>query len=245
MRVVLTNCRKRTVRKTPGFTLAEVLITLGIIGIIAALTIPQLINAYQKQVTAENFKKFFSSLENALKLAEVDYGSRSSWPDYYNGNDNISASEFTDAYIAPYMTPTKQCGYNHLDLSECLFNYQYKTYTQPDGKTALPVNSVNCFSGGAGSFGGSYGCNYLQLLDGSVLAIEIRAWHAAQFAVDLNGPLKGPNSYGKDVFNWIMLNNGSGKITLDAGSVCSYSDGGRCSRKLVLDGYQIQSDYPW
>lgn len=32
-----------------GFTLAEVLITLGIIGVIAAITIPMLIEAYIKK----------------------------------------------------------------------------------------------------------------------------------------------------------------------------------------------------
>ena len=44
------NCNmKHHVNKFLGFTLAEVLITLGIIGIVAALTIPALIGNYQKQ----------------------------------------------------------------------------------------------------------------------------------------------------------------------------------------------------
>ena len=40
-----------------GFTLAEVLITLGIIGVVAALTIPQVVQNYQKQATATALKK--------------------------------------------------------------------------------------------------------------------------------------------------------------------------------------------
>ena len=40
-----------------GFTLAEVLITLGIIGVVAAATIPSLITAYQKRATESQLKK--------------------------------------------------------------------------------------------------------------------------------------------------------------------------------------------
>lgn len=51
-----------------AFTLAEVLITMGIIGIVAALTIPALIANYQKQVTVDRLKKSFSVISNALLL---------------------------------------------------------------------------------------------------------------------------------------------------------------------------------
>ena len=46
-----------------GFTLAEVLITLGIIGVVAALTLPSLVTNYQKQVTVNKLKKFYNGLE--------------------------------------------------------------------------------------------------------------------------------------------------------------------------------------
>ena len=43
-----------------AFTLAEVLITLGIIGIVAAMTLPVVIGNYQKKVTAAKVKKFWN-----------------------------------------------------------------------------------------------------------------------------------------------------------------------------------------
>ena len=49
-----------------GFTLAEVLITLGIIGVVAALTIPTLVANYQKKVTVTKVKKVYVTLNNAL-----------------------------------------------------------------------------------------------------------------------------------------------------------------------------------
>ena len=55
-----------------GFTLAEVLITLGIIGVVAALTLPSLIQNYQKQVWVNQLKKTISVLENGFKKAMAD-----------------------------------------------------------------------------------------------------------------------------------------------------------------------------
>lgn len=63
-----------------GFTLAEVLITLGIIGVVAALTMPMLIGNYQKKVTAEKLKKLYLNYENTLQLTETEEGlSRTEW----------------------------------------------------------------------------------------------------------------------------------------------------------------------
>lgn len=53
-----------------GFTLAEVLITLGIIGVVAAITLPMLIQNYQKTVLKSQFKKVYSEFFNAIKLAQ-------------------------------------------------------------------------------------------------------------------------------------------------------------------------------
>ncbi len=60
--------------KKCGFTLAEVLITLGIIGIVAAITIPALINSYQKHVLFNQFKKAYANLSEAWRLAYADLG---------------------------------------------------------------------------------------------------------------------------------------------------------------------------
>ena len=57
-----------------GFTLAEILITLGIIGVVALLTVPTLINNVQKQQYASNFKKTAATLGNAGKQLAEYYG---------------------------------------------------------------------------------------------------------------------------------------------------------------------------
>ena len=54
-----------------GFTLAEVLITLGIIGVVAAITLPTVINKAQNMILKNQFKKAYSTFYNAMKLVQV------------------------------------------------------------------------------------------------------------------------------------------------------------------------------
>ena len=71
-------------KTNPAFTLAEVLITLGIIGVVAALTIPVLTQNYKKRVVETRLQKFYSTINQVINLAEIDYGLREDW---YNLND--------------------------------------------------------------------------------------------------------------------------------------------------------------
>ena len=64
-----------------GFTRAETLITLGIIGIVAAMTLPVIVGKYKKQVTVSHLKKFYTTMNQALKRSEVDNGEFKYWSD--------------------------------------------------------------------------------------------------------------------------------------------------------------------
>ena len=85
-----------------GFTLAEVLITLGIIGVVAALTIPTLIQNTKKQEASSKLKKFISVINQALISAELDYGAREDWA-IGEMNSSDSAFDFLNIYIKPYV----------------------------------------------------------------------------------------------------------------------------------------------
>ena len=61
-------------KKKKSFTLAEVLITLVIIGIIAAITVPVIMANHRKSETTAKLKKFDSTIQNAIKLAETEWG---------------------------------------------------------------------------------------------------------------------------------------------------------------------------
>ncbi|MEE3349898.1 MAG: type II secretion system protein [Candidatus Gastranaerophilaceae bacterium] len=62
-----------------AFTLAEVLITLGIIGVVAAMTLPTLITNYKEKQTVSQLKKVYSALSQAWLMMENDYGSIDEW----------------------------------------------------------------------------------------------------------------------------------------------------------------------
>ena len=82
-----------------GFTLAEVLITLGIIGVIAALTLPNLITQYQKSATVQGLKVAYSLLSQAVQKSVSENGEINEW-DY-----SLSSADFDETYLIPYLKP--------------------------------------------------------------------------------------------------------------------------------------------
>ena len=87
-----------------GFTLAEVLITLGIIGVVAAMTIPNLIETYQKTATAQQLKEAYSLITQAAKLytneTETEFGSF---------DTQLSEKEFLEKYFSQYLKIVTRC----------------------------------------------------------------------------------------------------------------------------------------
>lgn len=70
----LWECPPANIDYSKAFTLAEVLITLGIIGIVAALTMPNLVANYKNKVFINQAKNSFSTLSNALIMTKVNNG---------------------------------------------------------------------------------------------------------------------------------------------------------------------------
>ena len=88
-----------------GFKLAEVLITLGIIGVVAALTLPTLIQSYRNQVVETKLKKFYSEINQAIQLSEAEYGAKEEW--YADSNQYGSLGDYGDDDVAGISIPEK------------------------------------------------------------------------------------------------------------------------------------------
>ncbi len=124
-----------------AFTLAEVLITLGIIAVVAAMTLPSVIINYQKEKTVSYVKKFYNEINNAVRMSVVDNGDVELWmedarPDNYNEN-----LKFLQEYILPYIKYFKVDNCNNQQV--CVYlSYGMFTY-RVDGNGGDIVFYVN------------------------------------------------------------------------------------------------------
>lgn len=101
-----------------AFTLAEVLITLGIVGVVAALTIPSLIQNHRKSIIETRLSKFYSTINQAIALSEIDNGDKKNWEilksynsqggiDPWITRGTISPEDWYNKYLAQYIKVIK------------------------------------------------------------------------------------------------------------------------------------------
>lgn len=166
--------------KRAAFTLAEVLITLGIIGVVAAMTMPSLIQNYQEKATVTKLKKCYSLVSQAYVSILNDEG----------GSDTLQAGDDLEMMekFGKYLKYQKTCGRN----KGCFPNVTYKSVTgngyskweddTTDRSRAILTDGTLIMFNKSAMWGGNEG-NYLY----------------AQIYVDING-FKGPNQLGRDFF---------------------------------------------
>ena len=90
---------------TRAFTLAEVLITFAIIGVVAALTIPTLISNNNKRIVETRLAKFYSTINQAIELSEVENGPKEKWD--LIPNNSQEAIAWFNKYLKPYIIASK------------------------------------------------------------------------------------------------------------------------------------------
>ncbi len=97
--------------KKYAFTLAEVLITLGIIGIVAAMTIPTLFQSYKKKMVETKLVKVSSLINQAIKFSTIENGDTTTWK-FFGGSTSSTATyedalEWYNTYLADYLKTQK------------------------------------------------------------------------------------------------------------------------------------------
>ena len=185
-----------------AFTLSEVLITLGIIGVVAALTIPNLIANYQEKVYISKARKAYYTLDQAVKRAVAENGTVDTWPvnqDYYSN----SRDEEMTQIILPYIDGViKTCTGDAQWNSKYCFSTSYKT---PTGKNApMWLNKGTLFMLKDGSTYSLHSAGSSTRCTG--LANDY-AKDCGVFTVDTTGP-SGPNVAGKDYINFMITKEG-------------------------------------
>ena len=89
-----------------AFTLAEVLITLGIIGVVVAMTLPTLIQKQQDVATVSRLEKTYSILSQAVMSAQQEYGEIDFWT-IVDNNQESTRENF--ARVEPYLKKVRKC----------------------------------------------------------------------------------------------------------------------------------------
>lgn len=225
-----------------GFTLAEVLITLGIIGVVAAMTIPTLISKIGKRQLESQIKASYATIAQTMRSAEadgVDFDLQ-----IVNNND-ASTKEWFQTYMAPYLKTEKVC-YNS---SGCWHK----------------KSEVRDLSGNLARWAGDAGIGYniitFVIAKGSYFDIDgVEASEAKSvfgintdnqalvFYFDANGDRK-PNRIGKDIYimgftDKGLVPAGSDKTRSEVEQNCLKGNGYWCLSYIMQNGWQI-SDEVW
>ncbi len=211
-----------------AFTLAEVLITLGIIGVVAALTIPNAIKQYQDRVTVAKLQKAYSVLNQAFRQSENDNGSSEFWQE----TDEIGTKAYFEKYwksyfVEPQLCKTyKECGY----ASAAPYKYR-------DGShAALAIAVSRVF------FKTADDVFYFFTDDTTDSEGNVIPWQKVY--IDINGA-KAPNKFGEDVF---VFNRIIGKGIVPNGYKDTYNSlatdckkyGTYCAAEIIAAGWKIK-----
>ena len=233
-----------------AFTLAEVLITLGVIGIVAAMTLPGVLKDVNKNITANKVKKMFSVLQNGVNLAVSEKGDLKDWYDEKAFQEGFDGSyRLYSYYIKPYYNIIQECvsgTNNSAGYKKCGYKENY--FYAFDGRVSVEVSASKI---------------PVILNDGAILIFRplksdlsssgssIWAYYWMAY-YDVNGG-KGPNKLGVDVFIF-YLSPYNNKVS-PVGLYNSISDtrfkseeviyqqcislGDACSAKILLDNWKI------
>lgn len=200
-------------RKIYGFTLAEVLITLGIIGVVAAITIPSLMVNYKAHRFRSQFLKSYSTLQQVIREMVADEISLD--------NGDYPPYSFSKTFMM-YISGAMDCGIGFQSTPPCIQTRDtslegYKTYKAYNGKTNA---YMNYFDDGQ-----------IAMQDGSLLLFENpRAGGMILISVDLNGFNNPPNQWGYDLFTFQLIDGellpmGHPKTFFNSTSYCDLNGG--------------------
>ena len=171
------------------------LITLGIIGVVAALTLPTLISNYQKRAYVTQLKKSVSVLSNGFKLMMGHDG-------VTELKDTHAFSGITTSYCLNDNILTDDCRSIREGLESVFSGVQFTpcdpaTIKYLNGEALAPFlwrkASKTCIVFPDGSEISSYSFD--------------KQSEYYSFLIDINGP-KNPNTYGRDIFELYVTNNG-------------------------------------
>ena len=219
-----------------AFTLAEVLITLGIIGVVAAITIPGLITNYKVHALHSQFFKSYSTLQQAFKQMEAD--------DVSLNPLDYEEKTFYKTF-ANYLNVAVDCGSVSRDMKNAAGCFYYKsTNTTTEGDS-----SYKTYDGKKEFRKALLDDGQLLLNDGTNILFENLTTGTIYVTVDINGINSLPNRAGYDLFTFQFLDGelltmGSKGTKYDnLNNYCNYSVSNELNGIACAHKAKTQQDY--
>lgn len=195
-----------------GFTLAEVLITLGIVGIVSALTLPTLINNFRAKALETSFKKADAVLTRAMQTTMFEHGITR----YYDFGQYCKGNYCTDTKASDYAdlqaTWREQFSGILRDVNvQDLQNMKIATrYFFGDNDAPAYASYFSNWSWSRKGFilkdGMLVSELYFDANNASEIGSTYHKWTIIPYVFfDTNGPAKGPNRFGYDLFYFINM----------------------------------------
>jgi len=178
-----------------GFTLAEVLITLGIIGVVAALTMPSLIAKHQEKERIVRLKKAYSIFSNAVNLAKIEHGDPNTW--FIEGQPDAPGAQVVYTILKPYLKTIKDCGNKTGCWAASLKELDGNPYSYGSINTSTSQWKLLLVDGMSIGFTVSGDIN--ECVD----RYSLTGYECAVIHIDVNGKAP-PNTFGKDIFRLII-----------------------------------------
>ncbi len=199
-----------------GFTLAEVLITLGIIGVVAAMTLPAVITNYKAVTLKTGLNAAYSLIGQAIERMRAD--DISVLPlDYANNTFEPVFVKYFDGALDCKTT------YTQTNQTECLLHANMGGFAgvadTETYKNFSKNNSINSLLLDDGQF---------VMKNGMLVLIENQNLGSLFITVDVNGKLKKPNAWGHDMFTFQLTQDG--KLLPMGVEGTSYNEDEYCSK---------------
>ncbi|MBR2525394.1 type II secretion system protein [bacterium] len=169
-----------------AFTLAETLIVIGVIGIVSALTLPNLNSSTGEKEKVAKVKKIYQNLQDAFGRAEAVYGPYDEWIKTTDTTQELKAKRIGER-ITEFLKVSKNC--NTTTGSGCFNSGQYKKISGDNYESADTTDYYKVITA-----------------DGTSVAIKNNV-----IVVDIDGPTKGKFTLGHDIF-WFGSNSNVGVV---------------------------------
>ena len=221
-----THLTHLTHAKRVAFTLAEVLITLGIIGVVAAMTIPTLIANYTEKATISRLKKAYSTLANVYRLSMIENGSAA----VMGSTTNVNVEEYVTKYFLPYFSGAKICK----TYSECGYSSNSPYLAEAGNEWAFQVVDASRRIPIMANDGMYYWFALAQGADNEGNPLPTKVVY-----VDINGAQK-PNRVCADMFVFTRTENGIVPFVNE-----DDPDDPSCVADIIENGWEIPDDYPY